>query len=309
MLSDEEMVQRRNMHHTASDSAPLSVYFLIANARLEFSISRSKESLLKIPNRERIAILHLRCAARHLGTHARYPYVRSAIFTDEGLSSLPSEAGRTAPVYRPACEGFSTRAILEASTGELRMRVCDGCGAPADEAHIRQRIERLEMATRFRPIHIQVLLLGDAPPIRIEDYFYRPLRDGELRSADAKNFFIEMLKAASITPDAAANEEAALAEFQRRGFYLADAVECPVATPEELSVPVTDASSTVLKRIEFSYRPKHVVPIGAAVKSLIPLLQRSSVGDRLVVADPAGIRPDALATSGAQIAAALAHLA
>jgi hypothetical protein len=189
------------------------------------------------------------------------------------------------------------------------MRVCDGCGAPGDEAHVRQRIERLEMATRFRPIHIQVLLLGDAPPIRIEDYFYRPLRDGELRSADAKNFFIEMLKAASITPDAAANEEAALAEFQRRGFYLADAVECPVATPEELSVPVTDASSTVLKRIEFSYRPKHVVPIGAAVKSLIPLLQRSSVGDRLVVADPAGIRPDALATSGAQIAAALAHLA
>src|ERR1700719_4321526 len=158
MLSDEEMVQRRNMHHTASDSAPLSVYFLIANARLEFSISRSKESLLKIPNRERIAILHLRCAARHLGTHARYPYVRSAIFTDEGLSSLPSEAGRTAPLYRPACEGFSTRAILEASTGELRMRVCDGCGAPADEAHVRQRIERLEMATRFRPIHIQGLL-------------------------------------------------------------------------------------------------------------------------------------------------------
>ena len=131
------------------------------------------------------------------------------------------------------------------------MRVCDGCGAPAHETHIRQRIERIEMATRFRPIHIQVLLLGDAPPIRIEDYFYRPLRDGESRSADAKNFFIETLKAATIAPDAAANEEAALAEFQRRGFYLADAIECPVATPEELSVRVTDASSTVLKRIEF----------------------------------------------------------
>jgi hypothetical protein len=213
------------------------------------------------------------------------------------------------PFYRPACEEFSARAILEASTGELRMRVCDGCGAPADEGHIRQRIERLEMATRFRPIHIQVLLLGDAPPIRIEDYFYRPLRDGESPSVGAKNFFIEMLKAASIAPDAAANQEAALMEFQRRGFYLADAIECPIATPEGLSVRVTDASSTVLKRIEFSYRPKHVVPIGAAVKSLIPLLQRSSVGDRLVVADATGVRPDALATSGAQIASALAHLA
>ena len=196
------------------------------------------------------------------------------------------------------------------------MRVCDGCGAPADEAHVRRRIERLEMATRFRPIHIQVLLLGDAPPVRLEDYFYRPLRSGESRSADAKDFFIEMLKAASIAPDGAANEEAALAEFQRRGFYLADAMECPAATPEELSVRVTDASSTVLKRIEFSYRPKHVIPIGAAVKALIPLLQKSSIGNRLVVADLAGIRPDALATSGteiattgAKIAAALAHLA
>jgi hypothetical protein len=189
------------------------------------------------------------------------------------------------------------------------MRVCDGCGAPADEAHLRQRIERLEMATRFRPIHIQVLLLGDAPAIRIEDYFYRPLRGGESRSAGARDFFLEMLKAASIAPDAAANEEAALAEFQRRGFYLADAIECPAATPEDLSERVARASSTVVKRIEFSYRPKHVVPIGAAVNALIPLLQKSSMGGRLVVADPAGTWPDVLSTSGAQIAASLAHLA
>ena len=71
MLSDEEMVQQRNMHHAASDSALLSVYFLIANARLEFSVSHRKDSPLKIPNRERIAISHLRSAARHLCTHAR----------------------------------------------------------------------------------------------------------------------------------------------------------------------------------------------------------------------------------------------
>src|ERR1700721_1380963 len=77
------------------------------------------------------------------------------------------------------------------------MRECDGCGAPADEAHIRQRIERLEMATRFRPIHIQVLLLGDAPPTRIEDYFYRPLCGGESRSSAAKDFFVEVMKAAA----------------------------------------------------------------------------------------------------------------
>lgn len=163
------------------------------------------------------------------------------------------------------------------------MRLCDGCGAPADEAHIRQRIERLEMATRFRPIHIQTLLLADAPTSRIEDYFYRPLSEGESRSAEARESFVEMMKSAGITPDVAANEEAALAEFQRRGSYLAHAVECPVATPGELNKRITSACSTLLKRIEFSYRPKHVVLIGPAVKALIPALQKSSIGDRLDV--------------------------
>ena len=161
------------------------------------------------------------------------------------------------------------------------MRVCDGCGAPADETHIRERIERLEMATRFRPIHIQTLLLADAPPSRIEDYFYRPLRDGESRSSEAKDFFVETMKTAGITPDAAANEEAALAEFQHRGFYLAHAVECPVPTSQELSERITRVSATLLKRIEFSYRPKHVVPIGVAVKAMISVLQKSPIGDRL----------------------------
>jgi hypothetical protein len=161
------------------------------------------------------------------------------------------------------------------------MRVCDGCGAPADEAHIRRRTERLEMATRFRPIHIQVLLLGDAPPTCIEDYFYRSLREEESRSSAAKEFFVQVMKAAGIASDAAVNEEAALAEFQHRGFYLADAVECPVPTPQELNERITRASSTLLKRIEFSYRPKRVIPIGAGVKALIPVLKSSPIGDRL----------------------------
>ena len=118
---------------------------------------------------------------------------------------------------------------------------------------------------------------------RIEDYFYRPLCEGESRSTDAQEFFAKMMKLAGIAPDVAANEEAALAEFQRRGFYLAHAVECPVATPGELNERITRASSTLLKRIEFSYRPKHVVPIGPAVKALIPVFQKSSISDRLDV--------------------------
>jgi hypothetical protein len=182
-----------------------------------------------------------------------------------------------------ACGEIALRAILLPIQGEFSMRVCDGCGAPADEPHIRRRIERLEMATRFRPIHIQTLLLADAPPSRAEDYFYRTPRESESRSTDAQEFFVEIMKAAGIAPDAAAGGEAALTEFQRRGFYLAYALECPVATRPELSERVEAASSTLLKRIEFSYRPKHVVLIGAAVKAIAPGLQKSSIGDRLEV--------------------------
>ena len=59
-------------------------------------------------------------------------------------------------------------------TEEVRHAVCDGCGAQVDEAHIRQRIERLELATRFRPIHIQVLLLDAAPPAETRRLFLSP---------------------------------------------------------------------------------------------------------------------------------------
>jgi len=189
------------------------------------------------------------------------------------------------------------------------MRICDGCGAPADAEHIRARIERLALATRFRPIHIQVLLLDDAPAARPEDYFYRPASDGSTRSPSAKAFFREMLSAAGMSIDLAANEEAALAEFQRRGFHLADAVECPIALPEELSSRVPKSLPTIVKRVEFSYRPKHVVPIGAEITKSIESLRKSSIAERIVVPELAATGLAAFSMSGEIIVAALARFA
>jgi uracil DNA glycosylase superfamily protein len=188
------------------------------------------------------------------------------------------------------------------------MRVCDGCGAPADEEHIRRRIERLELATRFRPIHIHVLLLGDAPASRAEDYFYQPNQDGAQRSAGAREFLAEILIAAGIPREAAGNEEAALTEFQRRGFYLADAVECPIAEPKDLDARVAQAAPTVAKRIEFSYRPKHVVLIGEGVKRCMGAFAKSSIADRIVLPGTRGGDEEGSSISGKEIAAALARL-
>jgi hypothetical protein len=94
----------------------------------------------------------------------------------------------------------------------------------------------------------------------------------------------------------------------RGGFYLADAVECPVTAQGELQTRVEDVVPTVLKRIEFSYRSKHVVPIGASVRQLIPVLQKSNLADRIVLVDVSaqmGLRPE----FGDHIAAALSCLA
>ena len=80
------------------------------------------------------------------------------------------------------------------------MPLCDGCGAQVDEAHIRRRIERLELATRFRPIHIQVLLLDAAPLAAPADYFYRGAGTSQ-RSVASQMFFDEITKCIGRTPD------------------------------------------------------------------------------------------------------------
>jgi hypothetical protein len=162
------------------------------------------------------------------------------------------------------------------------MPLCDGCGAQVDEAHIRRRIERLEFATRFRPIHIQVLLLDAAPPRAPEDDFYRA-QGSVPRSAASQMFFDEMAKCIGRKPGERQEEESVLAEFQRHGFFLAYAVECPVESPEQLTAAVTRLARTVLLRVGTSYKPKFVAPISQALQPLIPLLQNSSWGEHLIL--------------------------
>jgi hypothetical protein len=166
--------------------------------------------------------------------------------------------------------------------GEFRMPLCDGCGAQVDEAHIRRRIERLELATRFRPIHIQVLVLDDAPPSACEDYFYRATSSIR-RSAQSQMFFDEIAKSIGLQPAEAQREDATLAEFQRRGFYLAYAVECPVESAERLAAAITRLARTVLLRLNASYKPRFVAPISAALQPVVSLLQNNSWAERLIL--------------------------
>jgi hypothetical protein len=162
------------------------------------------------------------------------------------------------------------------------MPLCDGCGAQVDEAHIRTRIERLERATRFRPIHIQVLFLAAAPLPQPADDFYRAATATK-RSAAAQIFFDEITKSIGRKPGDAADEEAALAEFQRAGFYLAFAVECPIEAPVQLAATVSKLAHRVLLRVNTSYKPKFVAPLSPELQPLVAMFHNNSWADRLIL--------------------------
>jgi hypothetical protein len=72
--------------------------------------------------------------------------------------------------------------------------ICEGCGARVDEAHVQARKERLDLAARFRPTQIKVLVLDSAPRGSENDYFYRATKDRTVRSVAARMYFDELVK-------------------------------------------------------------------------------------------------------------------
>ncbi len=157
---------------------------------------------------------------------------------------------------------------------------CDGCGLPASPQHIAERVRRLELGTRFRPVHIGVLFIALAPPARLEDDFYAP--------AESKEFsdpFLDGLEIPS-SPEKAAQESVndtpdatRLVEFQRRGYYLAYLSECPISVQiEPAALTIARLGPTLIRRIRFNYKPKYLAPLGQELLPLVDLLRGAAIG-------------------------------
>jgi hypothetical protein len=158
----------------------------------------------------------------------------------------------------------SSSTIFIAMTSSLLP--CDGCGQPADSAHISRRLERLAWSTRFRPLHIQALLLAGIAPRQNSDFLYAPdaLFEGEAAA---------LLKAIQLSAEGK-SRETVLAEFQKLGLMLTYVLECPLddsASPTQAHALLEKRLPATLARIRRSLKPKRVLLLST---DLLPVAQK-----------------------------------
>ena len=156
---------------------------------------------------------------------------------------------------------------------------CDGCGQAASTEHISRRLQRLEWATRYRPVHIQTLLLGGFSPREEKDFLYSPGGDF---SGEAEL----ILEGAGIAR-AGKTKEAVHAEFQRQGFFLTHVMECPVeieaAGFEQVPKLIEKQLPAALARIRRSLKPKRLVMISEILESSVTAITAEACGCPLVL--------------------------
>jgi len=161
------------------------------------------------------------------------------------------------------------------------LMLCDGCGQAASREHIAKRLQRLECTTRFRPVHINALLLGAFPSETDSEFLYAAPADFQGEAA-------RLLDALGLAYAGKA-ADAVLSDFQRRGFLLVHALECPFAaeasSPSALQVLLEQRLLSVFTRIRRSLKPKRVALVSSALEPLAGRFVESALGCPVVLDD------------------------
>jgi hypothetical protein len=150
---------------------------------------------------------------------------------------------------------------------------CDGCGQSASPEHLTRRLQRLEWTTRYRPVHIQALLLAGIAPESDDAFLYSP---DSIFQGEAAN----LLDALQI-PRAGKSADAILTEFQKRGLFLAHVLECPLeprVPPSTAQLLLEKQLPAVIARIRRSLRPKRVVLFSSELAPLAGKITESALG-------------------------------
>jgi hypothetical protein len=152
--------------------------------------------------------------------------------------------------------------------------LCDGCGQTASPQHIARRLQRLEWTTRFRPVHVNVLLVSAFPPQADSEFLYAA--PGVFQGEAAR-----LLEALDI-PYLEKAGAAVLSDFQRRGFLLVHAMDChpnpEVNDPAEIQLLIKARLSTLFTRVRRSLKPKRVALVSLLLEPLADRFSESSLG-------------------------------
>src|SRR5277367_6808068 len=102
---------------------------------------------------------------------------------------------------------------------------CEACGQLASPEHIARRLRRLEWTTRYRPLHIQVLLLSAVSPADDANFLYTP--DGQFQGEAGA-----LLDALEISREGK-SADTILTELQKRGLLFVHVLECPLESRDK----------------------------------------------------------------------------
>ena len=187
---------------------------------------------------------------------------------------------------------------MNAHTSEI---LCDGCGQPASPEHIARRLQRLEWATRYRPIHLHTLLLGAISPQAPAEFLYSP---EQAHSGEAAKVIV----AAGISA-AGKSADAIQSEFQRRGIYLTHVLECPLDDPSTgadfLNNALITRLPTLFTRIRRSLKPKRLAFVSGSLTPLIERFASAQLNGELALDDGRAFALDH--SNPAAASAAIAH--
>jgi hypothetical protein len=137
---------------------------------------------------------------------------------------------------------------------------------------------RLELATRYRPVHIGLLLVCTAPPASPADDLYA--WEQQQASGDATAYIQGLLQIVGVPLSLAPSAQ--LADLQRRGVYLARLVECPLEQDSALENLAERYSPVLVKRMTYSYKPRQIALLVPVAPGLAELLRTAGFGDLLI---------------------------
>jgi hypothetical protein len=157
--------------------------------------------------------------------------------------------------------------------------ICDGCGQLAAPEHLAARFRRLEWATRFRPLHVNALLLGAVVPSVDSEFIYS---DAVPYTGEAA----QLVRVAGIDV-AEKSAEAIHHEFQRAGLFVVHLLDCPVEGDANanggLAQLLASRLPATFARIRRSIKPKRVVLVGAELDALVEKFKAEAIGCPLLL--------------------------